>query len=90
MHNLRAVGSTLTPATQWDDVYITAPKIVLQKPLVEIVQELCKETEPKPIFCEIPEDLKLKTPNSGTQTSTITSSINSVASGYGASTTTTP
>lgn len=74
-----------------DGVYITAPKIVPQKPLIEVVQELCKETEPEPIFCEIPEDLKLKSSNNSgtTQTFTITSSITSGASGYGTSTTTT-
>lgn len=74
-----------------DGVYITIPKIAPQKPLIEVVQELCKETEPKPIFCEIPEDLKLKSSNnSGTaQTFTITSSMTSGASGYGTSTTTT-
>ena len=73
-------------------VYITSLKTIPQKPLIEAVQEVCQETEPKPIFCEIPEDLKLKSSdNTGTvQTFTITSSVNSGASGYGTSTTTTP
>lgn len=74
-----------------DGVIITASKIVSQKPLIEAVQELCQEIEPKPIFCEIPEDLELRPyNNSGTaQTFTITTSMASGASGYGTSTTTT-
>lgn len=73
-----------------DQILISAPKIVQQKPLIAVVQEVCEETDPKPLFCEIPEDLRLKPiTNSGTvQTYTITSS--STASGYvGTSTTTT-
>lgn len=73
------------------DLYITIPKEVPKKPLVVVVEEICIKTEPKPLFCEIPEDLKLKPfSNSGTvQTYTITSSMASGASGYGTSTTTT-
>lgn len=74
-----------------DGVYINSSKIVPQKPLIEVVQEFCQEIEPKPIFCEIPEDLKLRPSNNSgtTQTFTVATSMTSGASGYGTSTTTT-
>lgn len=73
------------------DIYITVPTLVLDNPLIEIVEEVCKKKDPPPLFCGLPEDLKLKSiENSGTiQTSTPTNSFRSVASGYGTSTTTT-
>ena len=72
------------------ETIITTPQYIPPKPVVEIILEVCKDTEPKPIFCEIPDDLGLKSlSNSGTiQTYTITTS-GSLASGYGTSTTTT-
>ena len=72
-------------------VYITSPELIPQKPLIEVVQEFCQEIEPKPIYCEIPEDLKLKSSNNSgtTQTITVTTSMTSPASGYGTLTTTT-
>lgn len=75
-----------------DSTYIISPKPVPQKPLVEIVQEICEQIEPKPLFCELPEELRFKSfSNSGSvQTYTITTT-SSGASGYGTSTiTTTP
>lgn len=72
-----------------DPTYIASLNPIPQKPLVEVVQTVCEKIEPKPIFCELPEELRFKPiDNSGTvQTHTITSS--SGASGYGTSTTTT-
>lgn len=72
-----------------DPTYITAPNPVTKKPLSEVVQQVCEKIDPKPIFCELPEELRFKPfDNSGSiQTYTITSS--SGASGYGTSTTTT-
>lgn len=72
------------------DLYLTVPKASLEKPLIEVIDEFCKEVEPKPLYCEWPDELKLKSIDaSGTvQTYTYTSSLGS-ASGYGTSTTTT-
>ena len=64
---------------------------VPQKSFIQTVQEICIETEPKPLFCELPDDLKIKSASySGTtQTYTITSSMISLARVGNTSTTTT-
>lgn len=74
-----------------EEIYITTPKISLQKPLIEAVEEICIDTVPKPLFCELPEDLRLKSfsYSGSAQTYTVTSSMISGASGYGTTTTTT-
>lgn len=73
-----------------DPAYITSPNPIPQKPVVEVVQKICEKIEPKPLFCEFPEELRFRPfSNSGSvQTYTITTS--SGASGYGTSITTTP
>ncbi len=72
-----------------DEININAPKIVSQKPLIEMVQELCEETEPKPVYCELPDELRLRPMEaSGTvQAYTYTTSV--MSSGASISTTTT-
>lgn len=73
-----------------EEAYFTIPKVTSQKPLAEVVVEMCEETDPKPLYCEIPEDLKLKSMTlSGTaQTYTYTTFLPTV-SGTTTSTTTT-
>ena len=72
------------------DTLITAPIKVYPKPLVVLVHEICEEVEPKPLFCEIPEDLQVKSVSStGTaQTYTITSSMATTSISLGTTTTT--
>lgn len=72
-------------------IYITAQTKILQKPFVQMVQEVCIKTDPKPLFCGFPEDLKVRSISaSGTgQTYTYTSSFGSLPTVYGTSTTTT-
>lgn len=74
-----------------DEIYITNQSKIPQKSFIETVQEVCINTEPKPLFCEFPEDLKFKSSSdSGTvQTYTYTS-LASPSVGFGTSTTTTP
>jgi hypothetical protein len=71
-------------------LYITAPKSTEMKPLIEVVHEFCEENEPKPLYCELPDELKLKTVDaSGTaQTYTYTNSL-ATTPAFGTSTTTT-
>ncbi len=40
-----------------DQFYISLEKPLPPKTLGEIVNEICIKEEPKPIFCEIPDDL---------------------------------
>lgn len=72
-------------------IFLTTPYQIPKKSFIEVVEEICKKTEPTPFFCELPEDLKLKTiETSGTvQTYTYATSYASTASGYSSSTTTT-
>lgn len=72
------------------DIYINSPTMACNKPFFEVIREICL-TDPKPIFCEIPDDLKLKFVSSfGTaQTYTYSASFMSNASGFGTSPTTT-
>lgn len=73
----------------FEEAYITVYKIVPQKPLVEVIQELCEKAEPKPLYCELPDDLRLRSMvASGTvQTYTYTNSL-ATLSGVNTSTTT--
>lgn len=73
------------------DLYFDPTKTMPPKMLAESFQEICFKTEPKPIFCEIPEDLKLKplSASGTTQTYTYTSSMVSLPSLGTTSTTTT-
>ncbi len=43
-----------------EEIIISAPKIPPQKPLIEVLSEYCKN-DPPPIFCELPDELKVKT-----------------------------
>lgn len=71
------------------EVYITLPKPPPQKSPIEIARSFCIENEPKPLYCELPEDLKFRfTDNSGT-TQTYTSTSSMILSGTLTSTTTT-
>lgn len=72
------------------DTYINSPTKVCNKPIFEVIQEVCL-TDPKPIYCELPGELKLKSvSSSGTvQTYTYSASIMSNASEFGTSSTTT-
>lgn len=68
--------------------YITTPTPATPKSSVTIIQEFCHEIEPKPIYCELPDDLG-KSRSQLPQPSTYTSvSFSGTASG--ASTTTLP
>lgn len=73
------------------DFYITKPQVPQPKNLIEWVQESCTEIQPKPIYCEIPEDLKFKSVSTSgtTQAYTIVTSMISLPSVYGTSTATT-
>ncbi len=57
------------------------PKTCTQKSVVIVLQKICKETDPAPFYCELPEDLQFRslstsgtsvnyTPISGTTVST--------------------
>lgn len=56
--------------------FVNAPKSpIRQNSLAAIVEEICKN-DPKPLFCELPDDLKLK---SISYSGTLTYSYNSLA-----------
>lgn len=80
-YNIRVIG----------DLYFTSAKPMPPKTLGESVQEICIKTEPKPLYCELPDDLKLKsiTASGTTQAYTYTSSMVSLSSLGTTSTTTT-
>lgn len=40
--------------------YITTPTPATPKSSVTIIQEFCHEIEPKPVFCELPDDFGKK------------------------------
>lgn len=69
------------------EAYITVLKIIPKKSFIEMVQQVCEETESKPLYCELPDDLKLKSISGSVQTYTYTNSLVTV-SGMGISTTT--
>ena len=43
-----------------DHTNITLQKILTTKSGIEIVNEICIESDKDPLFCQFPEDLKLK------------------------------
>ena len=71
------------------DLYFVSAKPIPPRTLGETVQEICIKTEPKPLYCELPDDLKLKSSVGTTQTYTYTSSMISLSSLGTRSTTTT-
>lgn len=73
-----------------DSLYLTSVKPLPIKTFGEAVQEICVKTEPKPLFCELPGELKLKFSYQGTTATTYTTT-SSLASGtaFGTTTTTT-
>lgn len=73
-----------------NEVYITTSNKIPHKPFVQMVQEVCVKTDPKPLFCEFPEDLKLKSiSNSGTAQTYTYTSLASPSIGFDTSSTTT-
>ena len=71
------------------DLYIIQAKPAPQQTLTEAVREICIKTEPKPLFCEIPDDLKIKTYyNFGTAFNSIASSATGPAGPISTTTTT--
>ena len=72
-----------------EEAYIISPKIAPQKPLIEAVQELCEETEPKPIYCELPDELKLRSIETSGTVQIYTYTTSTMVSGTSTSTTTT-
>jgi hypothetical protein len=73
-----------------ENTYIIPATKPVNKPLAEIMQEIC-ETDPKPICCELPNDLRFKSvSSSGTsQMYTYVTTTSSVMVGTSTSTTTT-
>lgn len=65
-----------------NNIYFYRTMPLHQSSLAEVFEEICLKSEPKPLFCEIPEDLKTRTNSSyGTaQTYTYTSSMVSFSS----------
>ncbi len=72
------------------NTYIEPVKIYIDKPFIVEWDALCQKVNPPPVFCELPDELKLRSiSSSGTvETYTFTSSMVSLAS-VGTSTTTT-
>lgn len=69
--------------------YINSPKVYVEKPLFVEWRDWCTKIAPPPFFCEIPDELKVRSVgyNGTSQTYTYTSSMASLAS-VGTSTTT--
>jgi len=72
-----------------NDPYFILEKSLTQKALGEVVQEICLKTEPKPLFCELPDDLKLRFSYGGTTPTYTTTSSLASGSIMGTSATTT-
>lgn len=71
------------------EAYINPSKISPQKPFIEVVQKLCEGAEPKPIYCELPDELKLRSMEASGTVQTYTYTTSTMASGTSTSTTTT-
>lgn len=71
-----------------DKISITIPETVSQKPMIEIVRSICEKIEPKPLFCELPDELRLRAVASSGTVQTYTTTSSSGASEFGTSTTT--
>ena len=71
------------------ETFIAAPQLPPKKSLIEIVQNICEENEPKPFYCELPDDLIKRSVDASGTTQTTTSVNSSMVSGTTISTTTT-
>lgn len=72
-----------------NDLYFILARPLISKTIVETIQEICIKTEPKPFFCESPDDLKLRFSNEGTILTYTTTSSSASGSAMRITTTTT-
>ncbi len=70
-------------------IFISMPKTNIQKSPLQEVIEFCEKAEPKPFYCDPPEELKFHMDYSGTP-QTYSYTIASTASGTAVSGTITP
>lgn len=63
--NFKVLGSNPSGgARMLDQLYISIYRSTSSKTLGEIVNGICIKEDPKPLFCELPDDLKLRSASS--------------------------